>query len=932
MADSCEPPLAVLPPGLAIVGACWLVHQWPGLPPAGVPVALMAAGAALWLFALCVGGRARGAPGRAIAVTDTVGRVLAFAAAGLAAAGWAAHCAQQRLDERLDPALEGQELTVVGIVEDMPQASERGQRFRFRIERCVAPQAPCPGRVSVRLGWHQGLFGRPAVASVPVVPVVHPGERWQLRVRLKRPHATSNPGLFDAELRALEDGIAATGNVRQVRGDITANRRLDAFVPTPGTLVERARDAIRAAMLAAMRDAPAAARGVLVALAVGDQGAVPAEWWERFNRTGVGHLMSISGLHITMLAALGGRLAGMLWGSAALAALMRRPLPSWCPVPHVRWCAGLATGFGYAALAGWGIPAQRTCWMLAAAGLAMVTGRARATVPVLSTAAAVVCLMDPWAPMAAGFWLSFAAVGAIIWFGARRGRVPVEPAPTRPADRGEEAPPARARAAARIRDWRQASAPMLREALRSQVAATVSLLPLGVVFFASVSLVGPFANAFAIPLVSAVITPLALAGAALALAWTPLGAVALGPGAWLGDLLLASLRWIDLDGAGAVAVPTPDATALALAVAACGVLLAPWRVPGRWVAAFGLCPMLLAQADAPSPGELRLVALDVGQGSAVLVETAHGRLLYDTGPELGPDSDAGSRTIVPYLRSRGIARLEALVVSHQDADHAGGAPAVLAAQRIDWVASSLPDAHPAIAGARRRLACVRGERWQWGDVAFEWLHPGEAGEPSKGSPTNARSCVLRIRSPAGSVLLAGDIEAPQEKRLLELFPPQALQADVLLAPHHGSRTSSLPAFLDAVAPGLAIFQLGYRNRYRHPHPAILERYRERGITILRSDAHGAITVRMAPGQEPQVERWRVDRPRYWRVRVAPLDPHDSGVPAARKPDAAAMAPTGPALAGAAAPGTDRSWSGRVATDVPAREIARQPLPGATIPE
>ncbi|HWS73931.1 MAG TPA: ComEC/Rec2 family competence protein, partial [Quisquiliibacterium sp.] len=242
-------------------------------------------------------------------------------------------------------------------------------------------------------------------------------------------------------------------------------------------------------------------------------------------------------------------------------------------------------------------------------------------------------------------------------------------------------------------------------------------------------------------------------------------------------------------------------------------------------------------------------------------------LLYDTGPALGSDSEAGSRVILPWLRTRGIDRLEAVVVSHEDLDHSGGALAVLRGLKVGWVSTSMPAGHPIVAAASRHYPCRRGERWEWGDVRFEWLHPGAEPVRASRSPTNARSCVLRVESPAGALLLTGDIEAAQERDLLSVLDGARLRADVLLAPHHGSRTSSTPAFLDAVAPGLAVFQVGYRNRYRHPNPLVLERYRERGIAVLRSDAHAAIEIRMRPGEAPDVVRHRLDRPRYWRVPV-----------------------------------------------------------------
>jgi competence protein ComEC len=789
--------LGATPPGALFVAVCWGVQQLPALPGRAASFLLLALGLAMM----------------------PLGRPAMVIGTGLVAAGWATLRAEQRLAERLAPALEGRDLTVIGVVDELPQPFDRGLRFRLRIERCVAPRD----------------------ATAP--PAVRAGERWQLNVRLRRPHATLNPGLFDAELRALEDGVAANGHVRKGAGE-RANRRIDAFAASPRTVVERLRETLRDRMSQGLGGWPPEVRGVLIALVIGDQAAIPGRWWEVFNRTGIGHLMSISGLHITMLAALGAGLAGRAWKSPWLASRMGPwPLPSLLPVQYARWGFGLMVGFGYSALAGWGIPAQRTCWMLAIAGLALLGGRARSPVAVLSTAGAVVCALDPWAPLAAGFWLSFAAVAAIILYGSGRGHRPAR----------DEAP-------AR---WRGA----IVEALRTQYAATLVLLPLGVLFFSSVALVSPIANAFAIPLVSVLIAPLALAGAAVVILWAWAGTMLLGLAAWLTRMLLAALEWVDPGGIGSLAIASPTAGALCLSALGCMWLLSPIPVPGRAVGALALLPLLFTPADAPPERELRLTAIDIGQGMAVLVETGGRRLLYDTGPRIGADNDAGSRVIVPFLRARGIRALDALVVSHLDLDHSGGALAVLRNLRVDWVASSLPADHEIVTTASRHFACRRGQQWRWGDARFEWLHPGSEPVDVTRSPTNARSCVLRIDTPAGSALLAGDIEAAQERTLLERFGTASLRADVLLAPHHGSTTSSTPAFLDAVAPAVAIFQVGYRNRYRHPNPKVLDRYIERGIEILRSDAHAAITLRLRAGEPPRATRWRLDERRYWRVRL-----------------------------------------------------------------
>jgi competence protein ComEC len=823
----------------AVVAAVLLLQTRASLPAPGWRAAALVL-AAVALLAACVA--RRHAPRSAASLV----------VAAIAALAWAlaAERAAQRLDERLPAALEGVELTVRGVVDELPSALQRGQRFGFRTEGCefasaalgtaaadpepevdAAPAAGPPRTSSactvpprLSLTWQSNLRRFEAVP-----PQLRAAQRWSLTVRLRRPHAPINPDAFDRELRWLQEGIGAVGTVR-------SGRLIDERVDEPALLRERLRGAVRTAIFEAAGPGRERAAGVLAALAVGDQAAIEPELWTVFNQTGVAHLMSISGLHITMVAALGGMVVAWAWRRRLVA---RAGLALHLPARAARLIAAVAVAFAYAGLAGWGIPAQRTCFMLGAIALLVAGGRAGSIGAALGAAATAIVLIDPWSPLAAGFWLSFGAVLAIVWAHAgvspRAGRI--------------------ARAAA--------------AAFRTQWAATLALLPLGAWFFASVSLVGPLANAVAIPLVSAVVTPLALAGGALALGSTALAAWLVVPAALMLSALIDGLQVLAALPGASIAVPRPGLAVLLVTSAGCALLLAPAGLPRRAWGAIALLPLATVPLVRPDEGELRLTALDVGQGTAAVVQVGDRTLVYDTGPTSGPRSDAGARVIVPWLRAIGITRPDAVVVSHLDDDHSGGALSLLRAMPPDWFASSLPDSHPIPAAAGRALRCRRGERWRWGDAEFEWLHPADPPEPSRGSPTNAVSCVLRVRHPAGTLLLPGDIEAAQERQLVALFGAEGLAADVLLVPHHGSATSSTEAFVDAVSPSWAIVQAAYRSRFRHPHPRVVERYERRGVTLLRSDADGAVQLRLRVGEAPRIIRSRHEPARYWRIAVPP---------------------------------------------------------------
>lgn len=522
-----------------------------------------------------------------------------------------------------------------------------------------------------------------------------------------------------------------------------------------------------------------------------------------------------------MIAALVAGLVHFLWRHSFF---IGESLPLRLPAPKAASLAGLLAALLYVALAGFGIPAQRTLLMLAVGTLAVWSGLLLPASRVLCCALLAVLLFDPWAVLWPGFWLSFGAIACILFS----------------ADGRHEAGTGSG--------WRQA----LAGAARTQLAVTAGLLPLTLLLFGQLSLVSPLANALAIPAVSFIVTPLSLLGSVLP---EPLCGWLLGLAHAVFSLLVS---WLDTLAGTSFAVwqaPLPGTLETAVAIAGALWLLAPRGWPLRWVGALAWLPLLAALPSAPVRG-IWITAFDIGQGNAVLVETPNFRLLYDTGPAYSAASDGASRVILPYLRARGIQRLDGLVISHSDRDHSGGARTLMKALPVGWVASSLPVGHPLLDS--RHARCVAGQRWQWDGVEFEFLHPlsAEGAEPKP----NARSCVLKVAVGAQAVLLAGDIEAPQERALLARAADR-LQADVLLAPHHGSGTSSTPAFLDAVAPTWALFQVGYRNRYRHPKAEVVARYNARGIHVLRSDSSGAVSVRM-DGARAVIER-ACESPKYW---------------------------------------------------------------------
>lgn len=798
------------------VGAAWLQTQ------AQLPslAALVCAGGVLLLSLLawlrmC---RSRRMPSRWRAVVASLFGV----GTGFVWAAWLAH---QALAPQLALADEGRDLKIVGTIDSLPYRFSQGVRFNFAVERAegVPPK--------IALSWYSGYRDQ-----VSDVPEVQPGERWQLTVRLQRPHGNANPYGFDYEAWLLEQGVRATGYVRVARD----NQRLDRFVVSFGNLVERSRAALRARILAALPGKPYA--GVIVALVVGDQRGIDQSDWQVFNRTGIGHLISISGLHITMVAGLFALAAFNLWCRSFFT---RAQLPLLLPAQKVAALVGAMVALLYVLLAGFGVPAQRTLYMLMVVAAALWLNRLTSISHVLCTALGVVVLIDPWAVLWPGFWLSFGAVAMILYATVGRTAPPRAPAPR--AQPG--VPHAPIPLSRRERLWIA-----LQVGAHTQYAVTLGLVPLTMLLFGQVSIVSPLANAVAIPLISLVVTPLALIGSLLP---QSLAALLLGFAHLLVETLAACLQWFSAMRYAVWSAPVPRLWMFCWAMFGTIWLLAPRGWPSRWLGLATWIPLLAAEPSHPAPGHMTVTAFDVGQGMALLIETAQHRLLYDTGPAYSPESNAGNRVILPYLRARGINALDGMMVSHSDTDHAGGALSLLDGVRIDWVLSSLPEQHAIVRATRQHLHCAAGQHWRWDGVDFEILHPQPASYADAALKANARSCTLKITAGGKSMLLAGDIEAAQEA---ELASPR-VRADVLLAPHHGSGTSSTPAFLAAVRPQVAIFQVGHRNRYRHPQPAVYQRYAEQGVQRYRTDQSGAITLQF--GDTIQISTWRAAHARYW---------------------------------------------------------------------
>jgi len=629
-------------------------------------------------------------------------------------------------------------------------------------------------------------------------------DRWRLTVRLRRPRGPVNPGGADAERGALQRAIVATGYVREAK----ANAKLSS-----GTCIDGWRNALATSLDARLGEHDAR---VLKALAVGDtRGLTPTDW-DVARATGVSHLIAISGFHVGVAAGGGVLLARLFYACLPWFALR-------VPRPLAQAALGLAVSTAYGMLAGMGLPTVRTLLMIAVVMLAGLGRRKAGGASLLAVALLVVLTADPLAVLSPGFWLSFAGVGFLMFCVAPR--------------------------SAGWRGW-------LGELFRAQAAMSVALLPMSLWWFGSASLVGFLANLLAAPLVSFAIVPLTLLGC-VGFAVAPIADVLLRPAAWLMDwqwrLLEAMADWP----AARLTVAESSLAITVLATFGAAWLFAPRGVPLRGYGALLFLPLALPSRDLPAPGAFRVWVLDVGQGLAVLVRTRAHTLVYDAGPAYAGGRDAGIGIVLPAITALGIGPVDHLVVSHGDADHAGGAASVI--QRYPQAQRS--------SGEPKRLsfesaACQAGDAWSWDGVVFRFVEVPRASHGK--TPGNDRSCVLAVEGAAGRLLLTGDIGRAAEQRMSRDSLASRLPTVTTIA-HHGSRHASTASWLAAVRPTLAIASAGWRNRFGHPHPHVVDRHAEIGSPVYVTARSGAVRIDFPADAAPQVTReWRRPVRRYWR--------------------------------------------------------------------
>lgn len=730
-------------------------------------------------------------------------------------------------------------------VASLPVLDQHGWHFEAQVLN--ADPAGVPGRIRVR--WSEPVWRGPYAAYRPGhsrLPSVQPGQLWRMALVLRPVHGNLNPGGFDYERHAFAQGVRAVGKVRGTPWLLSRRPGL-----SPVIWVQRWRHNIRSALQPLLNKHEYG--GVLLALSLGDQSSIAPSHWDIFRRTGLSHLVAISGTHVSLIAGMGAALTSWVWRRLSW---RRRPLSERVPVAVAAGAVALVLAAIYCLLAGWGIPAQRT-FITLATGVGLLMSRVSvASASLLSVAAFAVVLFDPWAMLSSGFWLSFGAVAVLIFAAASAGRV------TRQVRQGWPA-----------RLWRN-----IRAATRLQWLITVSLLVPLAVLFNEVSLVSPVANAYAIVIISTLVTPLALL-AALFVQIPGAAAVAstcVDMAHHVLALMMAPTQWLANQSLASVAVAQPGRVAVVLGLLGSLIALLPRGIPFQRLAWLGVLPALLGVSKRLPHGAWEATVLDVGQAGAIAVRTAHHTLLFDAGLRYHAQADDGGRVIVPFLRYRGWRALDTLVLSHADLDHVGGLRSVLvdipvrhalaSFELADWLANEaekLGDVAQPVALPRTSTWCRKGQRWEVDGVVFEMLWPQDSVALPAARQTskmrNSGSCVLSIRGRYHALLLPGDINAAQERILVE----QGLgRHDAVVAAHHGSRGSSTHEFAQATSASHVIMQAGAWSPYGHPHPDAIARWKRVGSEVWRSDHHGAVTL-CSCAPQLEVTGQRQVRARYW---------------------------------------------------------------------
>lgn len=703
--------------------------------------------------------------------------------------------AHQLNQYQLPHELQGENIVVTGEVIDVPRNNDGALSFKLHLHSWDHATQTRPD--NIQLSWYRGA------------PEIVAGDRWQLTVRLKRPHGSMNLGGSDREKFLFHQGVQATGYVRDTKPEeIDNNLKLG----QKKLSLNRLRQQLADKLLDALPESDV--KGPVLALTLGMRDQMTRQQWDTFRATGTSHLMAISGLHVGLVSGLLFWLCRRLWSRSERLCLL-------FPAPKAAAVAGLVGAIIYAAMSGMAVPAQRACLMVSVVAIAVIFDRKLFPGYLLAAAMLIILLLDCFAVLSAGFWMSFAAVAALLFVLQKNKTEKLS--------------------------WQW---------LQIQGLLLFALLPLSIWFFQQSSIIAPVVNVVAVPFTGLLVVPLLLVGSLLLPIIPPLAKLLLRSGDWLLHQLVKLLELSANSTDVMMTLPKPDLPVLLLAMLGVIVLLAPRLHLSKVAGVILILPLLFNRPEGVPVDEFRVDVLDVGQGSAYVIQTHEHTMLFDPGPRYADDYEAGTSIVTPFLYARGIRELDTLMVSHADDDHVGGLQGVLDNFKVQRLL--LPD--PSAVDVLDALACHKDQSWQWDGVTFIVMNP-----PAKflhhDKNRNNGSCVLLVKAANASMLFTADIEKGAERMLVNNYP--ALAADVMTVPHHGSKTSSTQLLLDQVQPTLAIVSAGYRNSFGHPKPEVMERYASNNIDVQETTKTGMLTLHFRVDGTIETSQYRKNHQRYW---------------------------------------------------------------------
>ncbi len=721
---------------------------------------------------------------------------------------WATVIAHQLLNNKIIPELEGEDILIQGFISSLPEKIGRKSRFEFTVNSVVYNNNQYSSPKKIKLNWYGST------------PKLIPDDYWQLVVRLKKPFSYQNSGGFDYEAWMFQNKIDAKGYVRKSKKNklLQSSYSFLSFNRIRFNLKQSINDINQSEY-----------RPIILALLLGDKSEITDSQWEVFRKTGTSHLIAISGLHIGLIAGLVFFMSRWLWGfnSALVTA-----------IPSAKFAAILAilSAVIYSAMAGFSIPTQRALIMLCVVMISILVDVRANSWKTLSVALLVVLILSPFAVLNPGFWLSFFAVGIIIYF-SKTSRITAN------------------KITLTLYNWSVI-----------QLVIGIGLVPFVLLFFNESSIISPIANFIVVPVFSFFIVPaIFLAGCTIVLLPT-ISSVILDAVTFVLDKVWIFIEYLAQLSFSTVQVNHISYSTFIFLCIAIILLFLPKRFPAKWLAPLFLIPLIFEKPQVPEFGAAKVTLLDVGQGLSVVIQTKNHVLVFDTGPRYSQSFNTGNTVVIPYLKSKGIGNIDLMIISHGDNDHIGGIQSVIKAMNVDKILTSVPNKVKSKINQQINKIpvdyCFSENQWTWDGVDFKIIHPNQNSTLSK----NNASCVVKI-SPANanksnSILLTGDIESKAEQEILKNSNLD-IRANIIIAPHHGSKTSSTAEFINRTNPDYVLYAVGYRNRYRFPSKTVSKRYKERNIIEYSTSKSGSITFTLDPLLLKKPELYRVSQRRFW---------------------------------------------------------------------